>query len=306
MLVSSTGISLSEACCHAGGGNCNSDSSWVDDSEEKWTCNEYELYCSALYVWDSAWGEISDWPDEHGLTAVDACCSCRLRTPEKEKTDNSGMKINDCANTPLDWYDNTEEGWGCQDYAPYCQGFAEWNSAWGDIEGFIGLEGKTAYDACCACGGGKHINITSTTSTNEAAPQAVNLTQIVFILADNDLEYFAVQDLNEMSYPYRKKMRSMPDSFHLIVLVDRADTRLISNAIPGWTCKMEWYSSCDGCAALRHRGDCYTTDCGTISFDNNGPSNTCTMLSTQACYKAPKMSSDSETPMPASTAQVSS
>jgi len=68
-------------------------------------------------------------------TANQACCAC--------KPQNNG----DCTDDPLGWHDSDGQMFNCEWYsqADYCAKF-------GDDYGY---QGRTAIQACCACGGGK-------------------------------------------------------------------------------------------------------------------------------------------------------
>ena len=92
------GVSALEACCACGGGSAPRPPappppppppSGCEDHPKDWRSSEGDSCC--VYQWDSyctpsggegpswdhkAWGPISDYADENGVSALDACCAC--------------------------------------------------------------------------------------------------------------------------------------------------------------------------------------------------------------------------------------
>jgi KDEL-tailed cysteine endopeptidase len=66
-----------------------------------------------------------------------------------------------CSDLPLDWRSSEGDPCSIYDLNSYCthdgQNGAGWNlCAWGPISDYADSKGNTAFDACCACGGGSH------------------------------------------------------------------------------------------------------------------------------------------------------
>merc|ERR1719498_960082 len=143
-----------QACCACGGGSsagCKDQPGWYDSEGEG--CLDYanNNYCKADGTtgdgWSSEWGSLELYATS-GLAATSACCACG---------GGAGSAPTQQVCTDLIWRD--AEGSNCAEYQSeqYCthgglQGVG-WEPTWGKLEDYA-VDGKSAIQACCACGGG--------------------------------------------------------------------------------------------------------------------------------------------------------
>jgi hypothetical protein len=155
------GKSAFDECCVCGGGRpaeslppkeCVDKSYWVDSEGDSCAVYESSNFCTRDGKpgsgWVADWGPLEDYAK--GVSALAACCVCGGGVSSKPLT------FAGCTDAPS-WQDN--EGDDCQAYGAgrWCTEAGAlgvgWESEWGAIETYRG-DGKTAFEACCACGGG--------------------------------------------------------------------------------------------------------------------------------------------------------
>lgn len=168
------GKTASQACCACGGGSSMVvfDSNFISNdplNNDNSCWDERDWYDS---VGDGcSWYEQGDNCEYYGmdfsydgLTASDACCACGGGLVEAPEEMDWQSVSPGCSNSPSDWVD--EYGENCEWYAESVN-----CSRFGDT---IGLAGKTAQEACCACGGVNNPVVTSTTGSESASADSVD------------------------------------------------------------------------------------------------------------------------------------
>ena len=177
-------LASTAACCGCGGGNwvdfdlvvsshpsqrgCKDQAGWQTDDGEG--CDEYLVYkyCnidgSPAAGWSSTWGELIDYVDSQGATALDACCVCGGGNPvaiEDQTSTSEPAPALVCLNTPIDWKDGYGDTCAVFEEAGFCTATGEagvgWDPDWGDIDAHISTAGVSPATACCACGGGRVV-----------------------------------------------------------------------------------------------------------------------------------------------------
>merc|ERR1712165_372214 len=126
------------------GGRCqDSPLNWHDDDGERFNCEWYAEndYCERF----------GDKYFNFGKNANQACCACGGGTtsnpaPVPSPTPPTPPTPRECKNSPLNWHDLDGPRFNCEWYAEndYCERFGD---------KYLNF-GKTANQACCACGGG--------------------------------------------------------------------------------------------------------------------------------------------------------
>lgn len=136
-------------------------------SSEGDPCSIYELnsYCTAEgregLGWNHcAWGSITDYADDKGISALQACCACGGGSdPAPPLPPTPAPPPSNCTDDPKNW--KSSEGDSCCAYVwdSYCtpQGGEgpSWDPSWGPISDYADKQGISALQACCGCGGGK-------------------------------------------------------------------------------------------------------------------------------------------------------
>ncbi len=124
--------------------SCKDVKGWKD--VDGWNCVDYENFdiCGGVQKWSDFYDvHITSFGNAHGITAVDACCSCGGGEGTEKCSDIEG------------WSDIN--GLDCLTYTALeiCGGWHEWSSdTWGPIEDATDNKGRSAFESCCACGGG--------------------------------------------------------------------------------------------------------------------------------------------------------
>jgi len=141
---------------------CQDVAGWMDSEGDPCSLFELNSYCTKDgregEGWDTcSWGSIKNYADSKGVTAFEACCACgggSVPTPSPPPAPTPASTCTDWSN----WSDT--EGSTCCTYSfsRYCtpdggEGSGWDHSAWGPITDYADDYGS-AYDACCACGGG--------------------------------------------------------------------------------------------------------------------------------------------------------
>jgi len=164
-------MTANQACCACGGGTTNGTVApsptpaptpvciddpvgWYDSSSPDYTC---EWYGSKAWYCESYGDSWSNF----GMTANQACCVCgggsTNGTVTPSPTPAPTPPQNECIDNPVGWYDSAGPDINCEYLGSV---YFDGNTCgyFGDlIENF----GKTANQACCACGGGTTSNSTS-------------------------------------------------------------------------------------------------------------------------------------------------
>jgi len=136
-------------------------------SSEDDPCSIYELnsYCThdrrEGLGWDGcSWGKITDYADDKGISAYDACCACGGgTTPVPPPPPTPAPPPANCTDEPKNW--RSSEGDSCCAYVwnSYCTPEGgegrSWDKSWGPISDYADKQGIDALMACCGCGGGK-------------------------------------------------------------------------------------------------------------------------------------------------------
>ena len=103
--------------------------------------------------WDDSWGEGSEYADENGLSAFNACCGCG-----GGKMTNTDFTIEEECEDQASWINGDFET--CADYANsnYCNSDGThgsgWTLSWGHLSEYTDEAGVSGLQACCTCGGG--------------------------------------------------------------------------------------------------------------------------------------------------------
>lgn len=141
-------------------------------SSEGDPCSTYELnsYCTADgregEGWNSCdWGSITEYAGTDGKTAFEACAACGGGSaPAPPAPPTPAPPSSTCSDHPSSW--KSSEGQACCAYKwnSYCtaeggEGPSWDHDAWGPITDYADSKGRSAYDACCVCGGGKKASV---------------------------------------------------------------------------------------------------------------------------------------------------
>lgn len=186
------GILATFACCACGGGvtvditdimsntpalaSCQDFPGWIDNLGD--TCATYliQQYCTANGStsdgWYAEWGEISEYKSADGLTALDACCACGGGT----KSLTTLTPLDECSDVPRDWR-TVGDQLSCKDFEERTLCTAAggigrgWNYSWGgDLTDKVSIDGLSAAEVCCACGGPKNRSQVPQQGTCRNAP----------------------------------------------------------------------------------------------------------------------------------------
>jgi len=127
---------------------------WSDSDGDDCFAYQYNDFCTlsggAGSSWDDDWGTFQSFTMS-GHDASDACCACGGGSHTFQ-----GYNDKTCADT-AGWKDT--DGDGCSSYSQlfYCTRDGKpgvgWHEEWGTLSGFH-VNGVSALEACCACGGG--------------------------------------------------------------------------------------------------------------------------------------------------------
>jgi len=128
-----------------------------------------EAYFKIRNSWGKSWGE-------HGYVRLGSSSSdkygnaCLFRwqgsypqlngdAPPSPPPSPSPSPSGGCSDHPKNWSDQEDETCSDFDAGNWCTSEGEkgsgWTSDWGEITDYSDSKGRTALDACCACGGGK-------------------------------------------------------------------------------------------------------------------------------------------------------
>jgi len=174
---SSFGKVANGACCFCGGGSdsdipepstpedkffifpqtpCYDFPLWLDSTKDG--CDWYDETKCALYG--------NSYTDEYNVGANQACCICGGGADYVSQSDDPNAEP-ECSDDPFGWRNDNgddckwyEEDDNCADYGDY-----------------VGIDGLTANDACCACGGGldpadKFVDSNEPTSSPSTSPSS--------------------------------------------------------------------------------------------------------------------------------------
>jgi hypothetical protein len=153
-------------------------------SQGGYGCRSYDLFewCTTDADVGAGWhnkddGSISEWANSDGTDAFEACCACGGGTREV-KVDSSVTTVEVSVPTCEDVHGfETNVGgvsYMCtdlkqRDWCSSSKSAAEngWDAEWGDVANFIdanagnGAGGMSARDACCECGGGRSVGMST-------------------------------------------------------------------------------------------------------------------------------------------------
>eukprot|EP00667_Euglena_gracilis_P002198 EG_transcript_2198 len=177
--------------------NCVDDPvGWTDSMGR--TCATYaqQGYCQPDGTvgpnWNGAWGPAATYASQ-GRDAFQACCACgggRFVSPSPSATPSPSPSpspshsipkspppyvpdSSNCVDDPVGWKDSY--GWACSSYLSdnWCTTDGAtgsgWQSWWGPISRYAN-QGKDAFAACCACGGGQFVSPSPSLSASPYTP----------------------------------------------------------------------------------------------------------------------------------------
>ena len=166
--------------------NCANIAGWkgkpsTSSSATEYECSYFEPYCHGLKPWTSSSYDISDYEDSSYRSPYYACCACGggvsggpTQPPTQYPTSTPPTKYPTSHPTKGNCAD--DEGWfggshgdtdhDCAHFGSYCLGYQEWPYSYPTISHYVDHQGKSAYDACCACGGGTVMGPTQAPTTH--------------------------------------------------------------------------------------------------------------------------------------------
>jgi hypothetical protein len=168
---------------HGDKGQCTDAPNWHSSGGYK--CKMYELFewCTVDAHVGPGWheaedGSISEWADADGTDAFEACCTCGGGTRAQDPAPAAGPVVEVAMPTCTDVHGfETHVGgvsYTCtdlkqRDWCSSTKSVADngWDSEWGDVANFIdanagnGAGGMNARHACCECGGGRSVGMST-------------------------------------------------------------------------------------------------------------------------------------------------